>query len=169
MPYTLTISRADIVSSIDTRGYGGTVNQDCVFDRIDLDARTWNPKVTVETKTDGQDDWETTVVVNDTRDPKKWLRPYGKTDRDMTNANGDQRAPYRQDYAMDEDFDLGCDPDASAGVEPDAMAEYKKDIGIRRQGRYTQVRITSKKGRIKIIGITVRGRVRGFYPQTRED
>lgn len=152
-------------SLLRSRGYGGQTMEAKRFRRGVLHAGTWNPVVTVKTRTDQQQDWNTTSVDGTTTNRLKWLRPFDALDHDPANSLDDQPAPYREDYSLD--WGQGLEP--GSGLDPDALAEFKRRFGVPRRGRWLQVEVRCSQGALSVRSLGVVGDTDLVQPNSAHD
>lgn len=148
-----------IASLVLTRGYGGNTMEAKQFHRGTLHAATWNPSVTIRSRTDDQDDWVTSAISGEETNRLKWLRPFNAPYRDPANPLDDHHAPYREDYSLD--WAVGIE--MGTGLLPDQLAEFKRRFDVPRRGRWVQIEVGCSKGAMAVRGVAVEGQA-DFVP-----
>jgi hypothetical protein len=166
-------TRAEIASKFRTRGYTFAPNDSSPEERRAINStlkryrratcvlNTWNPKYTIKALADGVNE-TTTVVLNETRDRTKWVRPFDRAPWNPSNVNGDHGDPGREDYSVDMDDANGgtaIDLDASGGVNLEQFQEAPLTRRLNLQGRYCQIEIDGSQGRTEIKAVEVEGRM----------
>lgn len=126
---------------------------------------TWAPEFSIGAKTDGVSE-ETTLVEGQTRDRRKWHKPFDRADYDVSNESGEHADPYREDYSVDmrmasagAGLEYGPILLGDEGVNFDQMQEAPVRYRCNREGRYCQVVIENVEGRCGVKSVSVEGRV----------
>lgn len=144
-PYPYIIDEFQITSQLTTRGYILLDDGPKRLRHGTVTLETWNPSFTIETVTEGVNEFAT-IMADRTRDRTKW-HLHGKADYDTTNAAHNHAAPKRRDYSV---------PIPSGGIELDTgirlqqMQESIEQFPIRQHGRWLALRITNTQGRIAV-------------------
>lgn len=150
---------ASIQDRLLTRGYhGGTPGQKR-FATVRTSLRTWWPSTTVRGHLDGVAE-RVTVASSQTASRTRFVRPHGTPDYDPTNADDNQRQPWREDYSIDPATPMVT---GDSGVEPDLHQETERAWRLQARGRYMQVEISNAQGRCEVAEVVVeatRGSVR---------
>jgi len=151
--YNITLSQEQIESRVRTRGLGGGDPLDKRFGAMSCALLTWNPSVTVRTRTDDQTDWLATAWTDVTRDNSKFIRPAGTADYQHDNSGDNHAAPWREDYHLT--IPAGGLEPGSNGLDPDKLAELKVDTSVHRRGRWLMVEVGTTQGRMSVNSVGV--------------
>lgn len=149
---------AGIQDRLLTRGYHGAVPGQKRIATVKASVRTWWPSLTVRGHLDGVAE-RVTVASNQTASRTQFVRPHGTPDYDTSNADDNQRQPWRGDYSIDPATPMVT----GSGVEPDLHQEAEYVWRLRSRGRYLQVEISNAQGRCEVAEVVVeatRGSVR---------
>jgi len=135
---------------------------------VGLDMETWWPKYSVSIITPGVGE-ATEVVTDRTRSRVAYTRPFDAADWDPLNTNDDHGQAHREDYAL---LLGGAEGSASLlmganGLDYSLHQEVRDTIKIREYGRNVLVKVTNKRGRIRVMGLHYEGKAR-ISPAGRE-
>jgi hypothetical protein len=126
---------------------------------------TWAPEFSVSARVDGMGE-EFALVSGATRDRRKFFKPFGKPDFNVTNDDERWADKYREDYSVDMTrgstgigLDYGPILLGDDGVYFDQHQEMPTTVRMNREGRYCQVVIENAEGRCGIKSVSVEGRV----------
>jgi hypothetical protein len=148
----------DINVELTTRGYLCGVPDRKLFLQGDLNADTWNPRVTVKVQTPGVNEIQTTIT--DRTYSRTAYTVQGKEDYDPENTNDDFHAARRGDYSATIDstgIDLGDD-----GISGDLHQNFTLKFRCRTTDRYAQVVIGSDRGSVRVNAVRLEGRVKAL-------
>lgn len=138
-----TTANGEILTEIQTRGYvwGDLGIKRCRFAKLAMETldATWD----VHAVTDGVNE-EITLASNRTVSVTDY-QVWGKADYVADNSNDDWDEPYRDDYTVDLDVNLG-----SNGVELDALQSRLDPHSVRATDRWVAFRLVNTTGKIKL-------------------
>ena len=139
----------DIQTEVLTRGYMCGVGTDKIYLYAVAEGATWNGAGSVEVVRDGVNEVSTSVGYS--KDRTKY-NLFAKRSYDVSNANDDFLAPFRQDYSV---------PLLAGGISLGTgivlgLHQYSSErMRIRQDSRYVQFRFLGTRGRNRVRAITI--------------
>lgn len=149
---------SEIETELVSRGYLCGVPERKIFLAGELNVDTWNARVTVEIRTPGVGESETTINAR-TYSRTQYL-VHGKADYDPENTNDDFHTPRRGDYSAtidDTGIHLGDD-----GITPDTHQNLTLRFRCRSTDRYAQLVVTNDQGSCRLNSLRVAGRTKAL-------
>ncbi|XHR29909.1 MAG: hypothetical protein ACFUZC_05010 [Chthoniobacteraceae bacterium] len=157
--YVLDEGKSDVVGQVEyavadlleTRGY--TLDQPVEvkqFKQVVLAMASWAPRYTVTAITDGVA--EEMVLRDAVTRARERYAIFGREDYDTSNANDDQLAPGREDYALIPDG-VYC----GSGLRLDLAQEFIDPMPLRAAGRYVAFRVENNQGSCDLRSVQVYG------------
>lgn len=145
------LSRGYMPQTEDERLLGRYVPKN--FKGLSLNFSSWDPMLTLKTKTDGENEFKTVRYLLRKDRRKSYL--YGLSAHDTMNNNQDHSQAYRQDYSV-----LVAEPDqlelGSEGVDPEILQEATEGAKLRTSGKWLQVEVSGFQGRTEITSIEIK-------------
>ena len=124
---------------MDFKGYSG----------VKLHLGAWSPNYTIQTLTQGQNDFQPYVTAEQ-RDYLKFLAPADAAAWARDNSNDDFNKSGREDYAYPE---TGTGIFLGSGINFDALQQYPHSVPLSERGLFVQLDITNTAGRLEIWGV----------------
>lgn len=136
-----------VVSLFVSRGYLFDTLEPKSFLRVLVALATLNPTYTIVLLTDGAGE-SFTLALDRTKNRLKYYRPHDAPDWVPTNIDGDYLLPFRQDYA----WVLGATDEIflDEKINPDLMQEIEEKFWSKGRGKYAQISITNRTGRLEL-------------------
>lgn len=148
---TTSLSKSQIPMRVKTRGYSSDDLRSKRFIPAEMTMRTWHPKYTIRSHTDGVEEGRDEVT-DETKSNTAYYRPFYKQDWSDDNVNDDHLSPHRKDYSIS--FASGTY--LKSGIKLDAHQETTRAVRLMvRRGRYVQMEIENDQGRMEVIGVLV--------------
>ena len=147
-----TIVLKPVVSRLVSRGYLFDTLEPKSFLRLLATFATLNPTYSIELLTDGAGE-SFTLALDRTKNRLKYYRPHDAPDWNPNNIDGDYLLPFREDYAwvLGEGDQIYLDEP----IDPDLMQEIEEKFWAKGRGKYAQVQITNRTGRMEVKSLSL--------------
>lgn len=145
------LSRGYMPQTEDERLLGRYVPKN--FKGLVLNLATWDPLLTIKTRTDGENERKT--LRDKMRKDRRKSYVYGRPAVDTMNNDFGHGNPYREDYSVllaeTDALELGVD-----GVDPEILQEATEGAKLRATGKWMQVEVSGFQGRSEITSIEIK-------------
>jgi len=146
------LSRGYMPQTEDERLLGKYVPKN--FKGATMSLRTWDPLLTILTRTDGEN--EKKVLRDLLRKSRRKSYVWGRQAIDTMNNDAGHGNPFREDYSIllaeSDQFELGPDE----GVDPEILQECTEGAKLRASGKWLQVEVSGFQGRSEITSIEIK-------------
>lgn len=146
-----------ITATLVTRAYTDPEGDLSDYQWLHCDLQTWNPSYSIDVISPGAE--EVFAQEEDqTKDRRKWYRPFDKPDFAVGNTDGRFMDKWRKDYsvkfgsATGETTSLRVDT-TSGGVRLDLHQDSRETFHLNRDARSLQAKIVNTQGRIRVMGV----------------
>ena len=153
------IEHTSIEASLITRGYHGSNVALKQFEEVRAMVATWWPTYSVTALLEGVDETRN-LAESVAKDRTEWYRPHHRIAYNITNADDNQRDPWRKDYAV---LVPGNGLLVGSGIQPNLEQVAEESWRLRESGQAVQIEFASTQGTLEIRAVSVaarRGRVR---------
>lgn len=137
-----------------SRGFAANEQGQKDFLRVIVDVQTWNPRLSVGTRSDGVNE-EIALETDMERDRRRYMI-HGKGFYDVTNEAGGHSDPWREDYSVELADGAGIYP--RSGFDPVQFQRVQFPYSLNRRGEYCQVRVRNTRGMMRLNSLVIEAR-----------
>ena len=144
-------SSAEYNTEVTTRGYVLGAAGIKRFRNVNFALETQNPRLNFYAQTEGQNEIEA-LAENSTRSRTRYTT-WGTPDYDITNVNGDDAAPHREDYTVELEASGSLEV-TGYSVDLERLQSWTVGFPVRRVGRWISFKIVNDRGVMTLKTVT---------------